>query len=213
MLTFFLVNSYLAQTFVKLLIASPGNIFQFFYNIMVSMVNFYFQALYHNPKIHIRLPCCNAGFFPLVKGPRQGYPLSPLLFALAKEPLATAILRHPDISGFKSPFSFVLLQPTISLRNLLEVLSKFASLTDLSVILSKSQALPFNINPSELEALRDAFPFIWSSMHVYYLGNAFPTTFQTLFAHNYPLMVKIRQMLKAWSSFQLSFQVDLWLLK
>lgn len=39
--------------------------------------------------------------FPLSRGTHQGCPLSPLLYALAVEPLATSIRAHPQNKGLR----------------------------------------------------------------------------------------------------------------
>lgn len=59
-----------------------------------------FRALYVNPKTRIKIPGCYSDFFSVGWGTRQGCPLSPLIFALALEPLAIAILTNQDISGY-----------------------------------------------------------------------------------------------------------------
>lgn len=59
-----------------------------------------FKALYHNPHTRIKLPGCSLEYFPLSRGTRQGCPLSPLIFALAIEPLARAIINNLNIKGY-----------------------------------------------------------------------------------------------------------------
>lgn len=59
-----------------------------------------FQALYQNHSTQVKIPGCRSEFLQLGRGTRHGCPLSPLIFALAIEPLAIAILQHPDISGY-----------------------------------------------------------------------------------------------------------------
>lgn len=118
-----------------------------------------FLALYRNPKTRIKLPGCCSGFFSLGKGTRQGCPLSPLIFALALEPLAIAILQNSDISGYSKGrlvYKFgmyvddvlmFLTNPLISLPNLLQTLSKFAGISGLSINMAKLVALPVGFTP------------------------------------------------------------------
>lgn len=116
-----------------------------------------FRALYLNPSTRIKIPGCNSDVFRLGRGIRQGCPLFPLIFALAIEPLAIAILQHPDISGYGKAGSeymcvddvlLFLTNPIVTLPNLLRTLSTFADISGLSV--SKSLAL---------EALKKSFSF------------------------------------------------------
>lgn len=66
-----------------------------------------YQALYLNPKIRSKILGCSSDFFSIGRGTRQGCPLSPLIFALALEPLAITILNNLDIPGYtKGPSSY-----------------------------------------------------------------------------------------------------------
>lgn len=56
-----------------------------------------FRAPYHHPRTHIN----TSDYFTLGCGTRQGCPLSPLLFALAIEPLAPSICLDPNIKGYE----------------------------------------------------------------------------------------------------------------
>lgn len=48
----------------------------------------------------ILLNSVQSSLFPLYHGTRQGCSLSPLLFAVAKEPLATMLRQTPEVLGF-----------------------------------------------------------------------------------------------------------------
>lgn len=52
-----------------------------------------------NPQVEIVTNGLLSNMFKLDRGMRQGYPLSPLLFTLATESLAMAILNHNKITG------------------------------------------------------------------------------------------------------------------
>ena len=55
------------------------------------------KAIYGKPTANIILNSENLKAFPLKSGIRQGYPLSPLLFNIVLEVLATAISQEKEI--------------------------------------------------------------------------------------------------------------------
>ena len=57
------------------------------------------KILYNSPQACIVTNGTQLSPFPLCRGTRQGCPLSPLLSALALEPLAEAIRQHKDVHG------------------------------------------------------------------------------------------------------------------
>lgn len=57
------------------------------------------KTLYSNPSAQVSIRGYRSLSFPIRRGTRQGCPLSPLLFALAIEPLAITIRSHPKIHG------------------------------------------------------------------------------------------------------------------
>ena len=59
------------------------------------------KAIYETPTANIILTGQNLRTFPLRSGTRQGCPLSPLLFNIVLEVLATAIRQEKEIKGIK----------------------------------------------------------------------------------------------------------------
>ena len=57
------------------------------------------KAIYDKPTANISLNGEKLKAFPLTSGARQGYPLSPLLFNIVLEVLATAIRKEKEIKG------------------------------------------------------------------------------------------------------------------
>lgn len=94
--------------------------------------------------------------FQLERGSRQGCPLSPLIFALAMEPLAIAIRQNRIIEGFwraegeewialyADDVLIFLGDMEGSLNQVLEILSSFGRLSGLSINQEKSVLLPLD---------------------------------------------------------------------
>ena len=59
------------------------------------------RAIYDNPTANIILNGEKLKAFPLKSGTRQGCPLSPLLFSIVLEVLATAIRAEKEIKGIQ----------------------------------------------------------------------------------------------------------------
>ena len=57
------------------------------------------KTIYDKPTANIILNGEKLKAFPLTSGARQGYPLSPLLFNIVLEVLATAIRKEKEIKG------------------------------------------------------------------------------------------------------------------
>lgn len=125
---------------------------------------------------------------------------------MALETLAEADHSHLDIKGievtgsshkislFTDDTLMTLTSPGVSLPNLLFLLDTLASLSGLHVNPTKSKAMSINISPSELTALKTAFPFHWLSS----LGIRLTPTYEGLYQVNFPpLFRKLTGMLSS----------------
>ena len=95
------------------------------------------KAIYDKLTADIILSGEKLKVFPLRSGTRQGCPLSPLLFSIVLEVLATAIREEKEIKGIQirkevklSLFAYGLIlyieNPKDSIRKLLELISEFS---------------------------------------------------------------------------------------
>lgn len=107
---------------------------------------------------------------------------SPLLFALAMEPLSRSISNDPNIKGYTKggrEFKLSLYEddvllfisdPLISLPNLMSFLDSFHKLTGLGVNPTKCSALPIHLPQLLLTTLKEKFKFTWNHISLQYLG-------------------------------------------
>lgn len=97
--------------------------------------------------------------FDLNRGTRQGCPLSPLLYALAAEPLAVSIRANPEIRGltvrhltenislYADDTLLYLADSGPSLHNALQTIEGFGTFSGLNINWEKSQILPIDSFP------------------------------------------------------------------
>ena len=116
------------------------------------------KTMYDKPTANIILSGEKLKAFPLRSGTRQGCPLSPLLFNIVLEILATAIREEKEIKGIQSRKEEVKLSlfadgmilyiknPKDSIRKLLELISEFSKVAGYKINTQKSLAFLYNNN-------------------------------------------------------------------
>lgn len=133
------------------------------------------QLLYQAPVAKVLANGWLSGQFPLSRGTRQGCPLSPLLYALAAEPLAIAIWAHPGIVGlgrgevmekismYADDTLLYLDDSDSSLPLALDLIKRFGTFSGLRINWDKSQILPLDSFPPPRN--RALLPFTESGYH------------------------------------------------
>lgn len=171
------------------------------------------KTIYSHPTANLVVKGYKSQNIQILRGTRQGCPLSPLLFILALEPLAIKIREHQDILGvkcgdrehkcamFADDILLLLSSPVTSLPNLQLVLRHFTEFSGLKVNQSKTQALNVSLQTHIVQALQQSYPFKWQKETMSYLGIFLTPTLTTLYKHNYPpLFRKILEDIKKWSN-------------
>ena len=116
------------------------------------------KAIYDKPTANIILNGENLKAFPLRSETTQGCPLSPLLFNIVLEVLATAIREEKEIKGIQIKKEIVKLSlfadamilsvenPKDSIRKLLELISEFSKVAGPKINTQKSLAFLYTNN-------------------------------------------------------------------
>uniref|UniRef100_A0A803K472 Reverse transcriptase domain-containing protein n=1 Tax=Xenopus tropicalis TaxID=8364 RepID=A0A803K472_XENTR len=118
------------------------------------------QALYTSPTAKIHTNNTLSNLFPISRGTRQGCPLSPLLFALAMEPLACRLKLSQEVEGLKlgnttelvSMYAddtlLYLANPHQALTSALDIINNHTIFSGLKINWSKSVILPIDTPPN-----------------------------------------------------------------
>ena len=109
--------------------------------------------------------------FPLRSGTRQRCPLSPLLFNIVLEVLATAIREEKEIKGiqigkeevklslFADDMILCIENPKDSIRKLLELISEFSKVSGYKINIQKSLAFLHTNNEKSEREIKEPIPF------------------------------------------------------
>lgn len=130
------------------------------------------KILYDNPQAAILTNGLKLDSFPLYRGTRPGCPLSPLLFAVAMEPLAEAIRVTPAIEGLLVDYEhkiclyaddvlIFISNPETSIPTLFNIIDLFSKFSGYKINLTKSEAMPVG-SLNSIPAALPSFPFKWS---------------------------------------------------
>lgn len=110
------------------------------------------RVLYTQPMAAVLTNGLRSANFVVQRGSRQGCPLSPLLFAMAIEPLAEAVRQDPlmaglDVGGkshkitlYADDVLLFMLNPSVSVPCLIQIIDRFAAFSGYKVNFSKSEA-------------------------------------------------------------------------
>ena len=120
--------------------------------------------------------------FPLKSGTRQGCPLSPLLFNIILEVLATAIKEEKGIKGiqigkaevklplFADDMILYIENPKDTTRKLLELINEYSKVAEYKINTQKSLAFLYTNNEKTDREIKETLPFTITTKRIKYLG-------------------------------------------
>ena len=124
--------------------------------------------------------------FPKKSGTGQGCPLSPLLFNIVLEVLATAIRAEKEIKGiqigkeevklslFADDMILYIENPKDSTRKLLELINKYSKVAGYKINTQKSLALLYTNDEKSETEVKETIPFTIATKRIQYLGVNLP---------------------------------------
>ena len=150
------------------------------------------KAIYDKPTANITLNGGKLKAFSLRIGIRQGCPLSPLLFNIVLEVLATAIREEKEIKGiqigkqvklllFADDMILCIENPKDSIRKLLELISEFSKVAGYKVNTQKSLAFLYTNNENSEREIKESIPFTIATKRIKYLGINLPKETKELY--------------------------------
>ena len=140
--------------------------------------------------------------FPQRSGTRQGCPLSPLLFNIVLEVLATAIREEKEIKGIQKGKEEVKLSlfaddmilytgnPKDATRKPLELINEFGKVARYKINAQKSLAFLYTNDEKSEREIKEALPFTTATKRIKYLGINLSKETKDLYAENYKTLMK-----------------------
>ena len=154
------------------------------------------KAIYDKPTANIVLNGEILKPFPLKSGTRQGCPLSPLLFNIVLEVLATAIREEREIKGiqigkeelklslFADDMILYIENPEDATRKLLELINEFGKVAGYKINVQKSLAFLYTKDEKSEREMKETLPFTIATKRIKYLGINLPKETKDLYAEN-----------------------------
>ena len=139
------------------------------------------KAIYEKPIANIIINGEKLKAFPLKLGTRQGFPLSPLLFNIVLEVLATAVRTEKEIKGIqigKDEVKFSLFaddmilyieNPKDSTRKLLKLTSEYSKVAGYKINTEKSLSFLYTNNEKTEREIKETIPFTIATKRIKHL--------------------------------------------
>ena len=154
------------------------------------------QAIYDKPTANIVLNGEKLKRFPVKSGTRQDCSLSPLLFNIVLEVLATTIREEKEINGIQigkevklSLFADDMIpyidNPNDATRKLVELIIEFGRVAGYKINAQKSRAFLYTNDEKSEREIKDTVPFTLATKRIKYLGINLPKEAKDLYAEKY----------------------------
>ena len=140
------------------------------------------KAIYDKPTANFILNDEKLKAFSLTSGTRQGCPLSPLLFNIILEVLATAIREEKEINGiqigkeevklslFADEMILYIENHKDSIRKLLKLISEFSKVAGFKINTQKSLAFLYTNNEKPEREIKESIPITTATKRIKHLG-------------------------------------------
>ena len=159
------------------------------------------KAIYDKPTANIVLNVEKLKPFPLRSATRQGCPLSPLLFNIVLEVLATAVRDKKEIRGiqigkevklslFADDMVLYIENPKDATRKLLELINEFGKVAGYKINAQRSLAFLYTNDEKSESEIKKTIPFTTATKRIKYLGINLPKETKYLYAENYKTLMK-----------------------
>ena len=148
--------------------------------------------------------------FPLKSGTRQGCPLSPLLFNIVLEVLATAIRAEKEVKGiqigkeqvklslFADDMILYIENPKDTTRKLLEQINEYiVKLQDIKLI-HRNALHSYILTMRKQKEIKETIPFTITTKRIKYLGINLPKEAKDLYIENYKTLMKNQEGRNRW---------------
>lgn len=169
------------------------------------------RLLYSSPKASVHTNDVYSDYFTLERGTRQGCPLSPLLFAIAIEPLSITLRSSPlfkeiirnrteyKLSLYADDLLLYISDPSLSIPAVVSILENFSSFSGYKLNLEKSECFPINTAACHMQ--QSDVPFRFSPSGFKYLGVNVTRSLSSLASANFtPLISKITTNVQRWGN-------------
>ena len=160
------------------------------------------KAINDKPKANIVLNGEKLKPSPLRSEIRQGCPLSPLLFNIVLEVLATAIREEKIMKGiqirreevklslFADDMILYIENPKDATRKLLELINEFGKVAGYKVNAQKSLTFLYTNDEKPESEIKKTLSFTTATKRIKYLGIKLPEETKDLYAENYKTLMK-----------------------
>ena len=165
------------------------------------------KAIYDKPTANIILNGEKLKAFPLRSGTRQGCSLSPILFNIVMEVLATTIREEKEIKGiqirkeevnlslFENDMILYIENPKDRIRKLLELISEFSKVAGYKINTQKLLAFLYTNNEKSEREIKKSITFTIATKIIKYLGINLPKETKELYTENYKTVHLVKAMI------------------
>ena len=160
------------------------------------------KAIYDKPTANIVVNGERLKPFPLLSGRRQGCPLSPLLFNVVLEVLATGLREEKKIKGnqirkeevklslFADDMILYIENRKAATRKPLELINEFGKVAGYKINAQKSLAFLYTNDEKSESEIKKTLPFTIARKRIKYLGINLPEETKDLCAENCKTLMK-----------------------